>query len=66
MLMLAPMNQSDRSRLGGKAPRKPFRFGIHDIAEARGKSLAAVRKDRSRGKFDPNDLRSLASYVAAT
>lgn len=58
------MNKSDMGRKGGSAPRKPFKFNIHDIAAAKGKSVLAARKDRQRGKFDPLSLRSLADYIA--
>lgn len=42
---------------------KQHRFSTLDIARAVGKSVWAVRKDRQRGKFDPEYLRSLAEYV---
>lgn len=44
-------------------PRQPYRFSIHEIAAAVRKSVAACRKDRTRGKFDPRNLLSLARYI---
>lgn len=43
--------------------RRVFRFSIQDIARASGKTVWGVRKDRQRGKVDPEDLASLAVYV---
>lgn len=54
--------QSRPNRL--KVPKRPYKFGIRDISAATGRSLAAIRKDRQRGKVDPKDLRSLVAYVA--
>ena len=47
---------------GGKSFKKHY-FTLQDIAEARGKTLGAVRKDIARKKFDPSDLQSLAKYL---
>jgi hypothetical protein len=43
--------------------RNYYHFSVKDIAQAVGKSVGAVNKDRQRGKFDPEYLRSLAEYV---
>lgn len=58
------MNIQQLSSKGGKAPRKPYRFSIQDIALVAQKSVAAVRKDRQRGKFNPFDLNSLTEYLS--
>lgn len=63
--IMRPINSQQAviaGRKGGKAPKRPYRYGIHDIAKASGKSVHAVRHDRQRGKFDPYSLESLVSY----
>jgi hypothetical protein len=50
-------------RRGGRAPKRPLKFTITELAEAAGKSVDAVRKDRQRGKFDQKSLRSVAQYI---
>lgn len=50
-------------RRGGKAPKRPLKYTISELAEAAGKSVDAVRKDRQRGKFNQRDLRSVAQYI---
>ncbi len=52
-------------RRAGRTPKRLFRFTVADVADASGKSVAAIQKARARGAFDPYDLRSLADYIAA-
>lgn len=59
-----PAEAISNGRRGGSTTKKPYRFSIHDIAAAKDKSVSAVRKDRQRGKFDPNDLLSLSEYIS--
>jgi uncharacterized protein YuzE len=40
-----------------------WKFSVQDIAQASGRGIWSVRKDRQRGKFNPTDLRSLSEYV---
>ena len=40
-----------------------FPYTMQDIADAIGKSLQTVRRDKGNGLFDPRDLGSLAEYV---
>lgn len=57
------MDFTDLASRGGKAPKKPYKFGIQDISDAANKNLWAVRKDRQRKKFDPHNLTSLSNYI---
>lgn len=51
-------------RRGGKAQKRPIKFSISELAEAVGKSVVAVQRDRQRGKFDQKDLKSIAKYIS--
>ncbi len=44
-------------------PRKPYKFSLQDIADAKGASVGAVRKAKQRGKFDPSNLLSVVRYI---
>lgn len=48
---------------GGKSFRK-YCFTLKDIARAKGKSLSTVRNDKYRGRFDPDDIKSVVEYVS--
>lgn len=50
-------------RRGGKAQKRPIKFSISELAEAVGKSVVAVQRDRQRGKFDQKDISSIAQYI---
>lgn len=57
------MHIKEYAAVARRMPRRIYRFSIQDIAEARGKSVDAVRQDMFRKRFDPFDLWSLAIYV---
>ncbi len=48
---------------GRKRPRRPHRYGTADIARLAGKTPAAVRQDKTRGKLDADNLLSVARYL---
>ena len=45
------------------ANKRIFKFTLNDVSAATGRGIDSVRDDSSRGKFDPEDLLSLARYV---
>ena len=49
----------------GKHPKKIklWAFSLQDLANLLGKSVAAVRKDIERQKFDPQSLESIFNFV---
>ncbi len=60
--LVIPCNEVVKPRKSGGSSRI-WAFSVSDIAVAVGKTEGAVRKDLQRGKLDPKDLASLASYV---
>jgi len=56
-------NLKEMARVGGSARKKPYRFGMREVAEVAGKSMGSVQKDRQRGKFNPRELGSLVKYL---
>jgi len=43
--------------------KRTFKFTLADVAVSTGRGIHSVRSDRKEGKFDPEDLLSLARYV---
>ena len=57
------MALTEENRYKGGGSFKKHCFTLKDIARERGKTLAAVRRDLWRNKFDPGDLHSLIMYL---
>lgn len=62
MMIEHSLTAKERSK-GGKAQRKPYRFGMDDIAKATGRAKGTIRNDRQKGTLDFRDLGVLAGYV---
>lgn len=59
------MNQGNPTR-AGKAPKRPWRYGLRDIAKATGKTNLATSRDYNRRKYIYGDLVSIAYYIVST
>lgn len=60
-------NQSGLSKegraKGASATKRPYRWSIHEIAAAAGKSIHQVRKDKQSGLVDLKNLTSVHLYL---
>jgi hypothetical protein len=66
ILMEGEPEEVKMSRKGSKPPYKPrreYRYTIKDIAELAGMTRRALSVAKARGKIDPEDFKSVVSFL---